>query len=155
MELSFTRSGNRDWFWVGTSKSRGVMPEKYRDEIEEILKMAGDVAPPPSSHREAEEHPEDRPREARRAPAAWRGANRRWLSVTPGKLLVAGLILFVVSAFLGLGPLIWVGLILLVVAYLLFFVSPRSISYEKRWRGRSVDVDSSTARHRFKRWLKR
>ena len=134
------------------------MPEKYRDEIEEILKRAGEAAPPGNSIGEAEGRQEDRPRKGRpdrQAPAAWRSANRNWPSLTPGKILVAGLILFVVAAFLGLGPLIWVGLILLVVAYLLFFVSPRSISHEKRWRGRPVDEASSTALDRFKRWLKK
>jgi O-antigen/teichoic acid export membrane protein len=70
-------------------------------------------------------------------------------------MLLAGLILFVVAALLGLGLLIWVGLGLLVVAYLLFFISPRSISYEKRWRGRPVDDDNPTAWDRFKRWLQR
>tara|TARA_B100000315_G_C14477431_1_gene541289 strand:+ start:513 stop:908 length:396 start_codon:yes stop_codon:yes gene_type:complete len=131
------------------------MPEKYRDEIEEILKRAGEAAPR-SSPREPEEHPEDRPREVRRAPAPRPGLNRRWPSVTPGKMLLAGLILFVVAALLGLGPLIWVGLGMLVVAYLLFFITPRSISVEKRWRGRPVDeVSSSSAWDRFRRWLQR
>jgi hypothetical protein len=133
------------------------MPEKYRDEIEEILKKAGEVAPP-SSPGEPEGRPKDRPREVRqvrRAPAERRGVNPRWPSITPGKMLLAGLILFVVAALLGLGPLIWVGLGLLVVAYLLFFITPRSIYYEKRWRGRSVDDGSSTAWDRFRQWLKR
>jgi hypothetical protein len=69
-------------------------------------------------------------------------------------MLLAGLILFVVAALLGLGPLIWVGLGLLIVSYLLFFITPRSISYEKRWRGRSVDDGRLTAWDRFRRWLK-
>ena len=134
------------------------MPENYQDEIEEILKRAGEVPPPRSAQGEAEKHPEDQPRDFRpasNAPSAWRGSNRRWPSVTPRKMLLAGLILFVVAALLGLGPLIWVGLILLVVAYLLFFVSPRSISVEKRWRGRPVDEVSAAPWDRFKRWLKK
>ena len=130
------------------------MPEKYRDEIEEILKKAGEAALRRSPG-EPEGCPEDRPRKVRPASPERRSVNPRWPSVTPGKMLLAGLILFVVAAFLGLGPLIWVGLILLVVAYLLFFVSPRSISHEKRWRGRPVDEASSTALDRFKRWLKK
>jgi hypothetical protein len=50
-------------------------------------------------------------------------------------------------------PLIWVGLALLAVSYLLFFVTPRSISYEKKWRGRSVDEVQSPW-DRIKNWLK-
>ena len=50
-------------------------------------------------------------------------------------------------------PLIWVGLVLLAVSYLLFFVTPRSISYEKKWRGRSVDEVQSQW-DRIKNWLK-
>jgi hypothetical protein len=130
------------------------MPEKYRDEIEEILKKAGEAALRRSPG-EPEGCPEDRPRKVRPASPERRSVNPRWPSVTPGKMLLAGLILFVVAALLGLGPLIWVGLGLLVVAYLLFFITPRSIYYEKRWRGRSVDDGSPTAWDRFRRWLRR
>ena len=104
------------------------MPEKYQDEIEEILKRAGEVA--------------------RSSPGP--ATSRRWPSISPGKLMLAGLIVFLVG--IKFWPLIWVGLGMLVVAYLLFFVSPRSISHEKRWRGRVVE-ERRTAWQKLKRWL--
>ena len=72
--------------------------------------------------------------------------------VSPGKLAIIGLVLLVIGAF-WVRPLIWVGLGFLVGAYLLFFVKPRSISHDKRWRGKSVE-DEVTPWDRVKRWLK-
>jgi hypothetical protein len=60
----------------------------------------------------------------------------------------------VAAAFLKLGTLVWIGLGLLAVAYLFFFITPRSVSYEKRWRGQPLDEGYSSPWERFKRWLK-
>ena len=132
------------------------MPEKYQDEIEEILRRAGE-ADPSDTPKEAERPLEDRPtllKDSRSRPAGStnQGNVRRWPSVTPGKIMLAGLIVFLVGI-ISFWPLIWVGLGMLVVAYLLFFVAPKSISYEKRWRGRVVE-DRRTAWQRVKRWLR-
>ena len=131
------------------------MPEKYQDEIEEILKKVGEAspgAPPNRSERPFEDRPNTQ-RPSRQAPVP-RYSSHRWPTITPGKILLSGLILFVVAALLKLGILVWIGLGLLVVAYLLFFITPRSVSYEKRWRGRPVDEVSSSPWDRLKRWLK-
>ena len=130
------------------------MPDKYQDEIEEILRRAGEVAPS-DTPKEVERPLEDRStllRNSRPAPSPDQGNVGRWPSITPGKIMLAGLIVFLVGI-IFFSPLIWVGLGMLVVAYLLFFVSPRSISYEKRWRGRVVE-ERRTAWQRVKRWLR-
>jgi hypothetical protein len=130
------------------------MPEKYQDEIEEILRRAGEAVPSDAS-KEVERPSEDRPtllRDSRPARSPDHGNVRRWPSITPGKIMVGGLIVFVVGIF-TFPPLIWVGLGMLVVAYLLYFVTPRSISQEKRWRGRIVE-ERRTAFQQVKRWLK-
>ena len=130
------------------------MPEKYRDEIEEILRKAGEAAPsrpPPASER----HLEDRPREpivSRRAPASDYRPRPRRPTITPGKMMLAGVVLFLIG--IKFWPLIWVGLAMLVGAYLLYFVSPRHISYEKRWRGRPVEETSTSYWERIKGWLR-
>jgi len=59
---------------------------------------------------------------------------------------------FVMGA-LWFSPLIWVGLAILVGAYLLFFVRPGSTSLEKRWRGRSMEEQSSSV-DRLKKWIR-
>lgn len=130
------------------------MPERYQDEIEEILRRAGEVAPSdPAKEPERADDQGNKPvRATRRTPAASPRPGRRWPVVSPGKLLLAGLVIFLAAALFRLTPLIWVGLGMLVVAYLLFFVTPRSISYEKRWRGRSVE-EYQTPWQRLKRWL--
>ena len=103
------------------------MPEKYRDEIEEILRKAGGAAPsrpPPASER----HLEDRPREpivSRRAPASDYRPRPRRPTITPGKMMLAGVVLFLIG--IKFWPLIWVGLAMLVGAYM-----PMHESLERR-----------------------
>ena len=134
------------------------MSDKYEKEIEEILKNAGEVAPDEAVG-EMERPLDDRPKELRRAS----GSNKapvsytprgRWASITPGKILITGLLVFIVTALLQLWVLIWVGLALLVVGYLLFFVTPRNISMEKRWRGESIEDSPESPWNRLKRWIK-
>ena len=130
------------------------MPEKYKEEIEEILKQAGEAASS-GSPTKLESHPEDLPpvsRPSRRTPTPRFGTGPRWPSITPGKMMLAGVILFLIG--IKFWPLIWVGLAMLLVAYLLYFVTPRSMSYEKSWRGRPLDERDSSPWERLKRWLK-
>ena len=130
------------------------MPEKYKDEIEEILRKVGEVAPSDTT-KEVERPLEDRStliKDSRPARSPNQGNMGRWPSITPGKIMLAGVIVFLVGI-ISFQPLIWVGLVMLVVAYLLYFASPRSGADEKRWRGRVV-VERRTAWQRVKRWLR-
>ena len=130
------------------------MPEKYKDEIEDILRKAGEVAPNKPSN-ESERHPEDRSREpvvTRRVPLPESRPGPRGPTITAGKLMLFGVIVFLIGIMFT--PFIWIGLAMLAGGYLLYFIKPRSISQEKRWRGRSVDEDSTTSWERLKRWLK-
>ena len=129
------------------------MPEKYKEEIEEILRRTGEEAPAPPA-REAEKRPVDLAQPAytdRRSHRPSRGSARRWPALSPGKILLAGLVLLLVGAFWK-GFLVWVGLVLLVLAYLLFFVKPQPSPYDKRWRGRAVE-DRSSVWQRLKSWF--
>ena len=134
------------------------MPEKYKDEIEEILKRAGEAAP---SRAESERHPEDRPRGresgdslvSRQAPASRSKSSKARPSITPGKLMLLGVILLIVG--FKFWPLLWVGLAILAGGYMMYFIAPRTVSYEKRWRGRSVEADVPRSQwDRLKRWIK-
>ncbi|MEE3247987.1 MAG: hypothetical protein VX213_10855 [Chloroflexota bacterium] len=134
------------------------MQDKYQQEIEEILKNAGEVAPEGPS-RETVKPLEDRPRAVRQAAEASRpapsfSAKGRWPTVTPGKILMTGLLVFIVTALLQIWVLVWVGLAMLVFGYLLFFITPRNISMEKRWRGESIEDVPESLWDRFKRWIK-
>jgi Flp pilus assembly protein TadB len=134
------------------------MQDKYQKEIEEILKNAGEVAPDESG-REFEKSLEDRPKAVRQAdeaskPQPYQTPRGRWPSITPGKVLLTGLVVFIITALLQIWVLIWVGLALLVLGYLLFFITPRNISIEKRWRGESIEDKPVSVWDSIKRWMK-
>ncbi|MBM3943187.1 MAG: hypothetical protein FJ316_09750 [SAR202 cluster bacterium] len=134
------------------------MPEKYQDEIEEILRRSEEETPKepvklpaktarefPKLHRPSRGNPEvgynPRP-------------SRRWPRISAGKLMLAGLIIFLIAALLRWFVVVWIGLGVLVAAYLMFFIKPVSTGgYEKRWRGKPVD-ERLTAWQRFTRWLR-
>ncbi len=134
------------------------MPKKYQEEIEEILRRAGEAEPSGQAHG-PERHSEDQPREhrspvgfigSRRGPTAdYRPSSRRF-TINPGKLMLAGVITLLIG--IKLSPLVWVGLAMLAGAYLMHFISRKSGRYEKRWRGRSMDdapeADQDTFKHR-------
>lgn len=126
------------------------MPEKYKQEIEDILQQAGEWTTPE--------------RVRRRRQSVWKLAwhqvreslkGKAW-AVTPGRVMLAALLVFLAALIiyaaapnLGLvGPIAIAGLVLFIVAYGLFFV--RGPKYEKRWRGRSVDAGRLS--HSEKRW---
>jgi len=128
------------------------MPEKYQEEIEDILRGMGEKTLTGAS-RGSEKPADDAPIVSRQAQAPVPITNRTsfWAMVSPGKLAVIGLVLLVIGAF-WVRPLIWVGLGFLVGAYLLFFVKPRSIPMEKRWRGQAIEPEGSSW-DRFRQWL--
>ena len=131
-------------------------PDRYQDEIEEILKSAGET-PPSESTKELEIPPEDRralPRAGQRPQAPGYRPRTRWPTISPGKILLLGLIIIVITSLLGMWKLVWIGLGLLVVGYLLFFITPRSINVEKRWRGQSLEEGGTSAWDKVKRWMK-
>ncbi|MDA1129215.1 MAG: hypothetical protein O2913_11040 [Chloroflexi bacterium] len=134
------------------------MSDKYQQEIEEILKSAGEVAPGEVVG-EMERPLDDRPKALQQSSrpnnsTAPYSPRSRWPTITPGKILMTGLFVFIVTALLQIWVLIWVGLALLVVGYLLFFVTPRSINVEKRWRGESLEDPPESPWNRLKRWMK-
>ena len=136
----------------GRQGDSGVMQDKYKEEIEEILRKAGEAAPDKSA-RKSERPPEDRPRDtlaSQRTPAQRpQRSPRRW-TISSGKLMLAGLVLLLLG-WLVVRPLIWIGLIVLVAGYVLYFLKPRSMQQEKRWRGRSVEAAAASPWD----WLKR
>lgn len=128
------------------------MPEKYQEEIEEILRQAGDLRPP--SH-------------GRRARGSiWRlvwlhivqSLGGKAFSLSPGRIILAALALLlstlIVRAIVpGLVvPLAWAGLLLFLVGYAMLFVKPRKM--EKRWRGQPLEQSGESWWDRLRRRLK-
>ena len=134
------------------------MSERYQREIEEILQQVGEATPG------------NEPREAKGssllAPLARIGrgiGNHIYLS--SGRLMTIGIVLLLAAILASaifpgfLGPFVWLGLILFILVYALFFARPNRKT-DKRWRGRSIDPQQSAWRgegmwYRLQRWLKR
>ena len=128
------------------------MSDKYKKEIEDILKQVGETAPAP--------------RRRQSGPSVWRLiwvqlvqslGGRSW-SLTPGRVMLLAVALLIGALIVrglvpGLvAPLAWAGLILFIVGYGLFLVRPRRI--EKRWRGQVVDDEPRSRWDRFRNKLR-
>jgi len=133
------------------------MPEKYKDEIEEILRRSGEAAPVESA-KDRPVAPEDSPElqhAFNEAPNEAPQSSRRRIAFSPGKVMLVGLVILLIGAITpGFTLLIWVGLAVLAGAYLLFFVKPNYGPIEKRWRGRLMEAPESKV-DRLKKWLKK
>ncbi len=142
-----------------------VMPDKYQDEIEEILKGIEETAPLPQSRGRRQSIPDDQPSlrlEPEAEPARATPSSRRWRTFSPGRVALAGIALLLCGLMLpwfGLSlfsPLIWVGLLALAAAYLLFFIRPRGGANQGQyWRGRPVESDSPSLLARAAKWFKK
>ena len=113
------------------------MSERYQREIEEILQQAGEHTPTKEAERA----------HRRSTTSAFGGIGRgvagliyrsssRLLAIGAVLLLLAILVSVILPGFLG--PFMWLGLILFILVYALFFARPGS-SPEKRWRGRAIE----------------
>ena len=131
------------------------MPEKYQEEIEEILRGLGQQAPD-NSVGQLERPLEDAPRGMNPNESAGQPnlqPTRRWPKITPSKVALLGLAALAIGAF-WLWPLMLVGLTLLGAAYLMFFVRPSSIRHEKYWRDRPIEDEPTSPWAKLARWLK-
>ena len=131
------------------------MPEKYQEEIEEILKGLGQQAPDKPVG-ELEKPLDDAPRGMNPIESAGQRnpqSTRRWPMITYKKIGLLGFVTLILGA-VWLWPLIWVGLVLLAAAYLMFFVKPRSMNYQKIWRDRPLEDKPTSPWAKLARWLK-
>lgn len=125
---------------------------KYLEEIEAILSRAEGAGARPL-HRQAFR--------LLRMPS-WARLPRLRIgsALSPGRLMVAGVAALVLAMVLRsffswlMVPLLWAGLGLFILAYLLFLVQPRVPRYEKRWRGRLIEEEESLWK-RIRRKLRR
>ena len=115
------------------------MADRYQREIEEILRKAGDVAPPVAPS----------PRKVGLRRLIWTNIKQslagKPLSFTPGRAMLAAVLLLLAALVLnsvGVGPVALValaGLILFIVAYGMFFIRPPKP--QKRWRGQVIEEE--------------
>lgn len=129
------------------------MSNRLDEELDEILKKAQDLP--------ATGKPQKSGGEARTGSGSFATSVRRVLS--PRALFITSLALFLSALLLqnvarGLvGVFFWLGLVLFIVAYALYFARPRSPESRPRWRGKPVDYgrqDVQSLWSRVRGWLK-
>ena len=130
------------------------MPDRYRIEIEEILRQAGEVGPPERPKRSGRSIPR----------TIWlyvkQSLGGKGWSLAPGRIMLIGVSLILAAAIMpgmvpvsGLGMLLGLGgLLLFIVGYAMLVVKPPNI--EKRWRGQPIDDVGKSWWGRLRRKLK-
>lgn len=108
------------------------MPERFQQEIEEILEQTEAQAPtsqPKRSRRQKADSPS--------------GAGG---FITPGRMIIAAVILLLTFALIFDGTLatafLWAGLVVGVLGYAFFFVRADRAENKLHWRGKPVEYDS-------------
>ena len=116
------------------------MPQKYQREIEEILQQAGDMG--------LADPPKRRPKQGF-GRLAWeyfkQSLSGSAFSVTPGRIMLGAVLILLAALVLNLatpgfgivGILAWLGFILFIVGYAMFFIRPKTV--QKRWRGDVIE----------------
>ena len=127
--------------------SEDTMPEKYEQEIEEILAK--------SSKESKKAHPRN----------SFLNILIRYLNqtvrirnfkISPGRIMLVGLCLLLLTLIIRtFAPtwtsfFAWTGLLLLILGYFLFFLGSKNSTTEKRWRGRPIETKSKWT-DRFKK----
>ena len=121
------------------------MPQKYQREIEEILQQAGDLGL------------SDLPQRRQKlgfGRLAWeyfkQSIGGSAFSVTPGRIMLGAVLILLAALVLNLattgfgiaGLLAWLGFILFLVGYAMFFIKPKPV--QKRWRGDVIEYQDES-----------
>ena len=128
------------------------MSDKYKREIEEILKRTG--------YADEQIHT---PNAKLRFPVLiWLSVKQSltgkvW-SFTPGRLMMLAISMLMSALLLNVfglgivGPIAWIGLVLFMTGYAMFFLRPRTVA--KRWRGQPINDASESFWDRIRHKLK-
>ena len=110
------------------------MTERFQQEIEEILEQS-EALPPPSRSKRAPQSKADRS-----------GSSGAGSFITPGRAIIAGVLLLLTFALIFDGTLatafLWAGLVLGVLGYAFIFARADRKDNNLHWRGKPVEYDS-------------
>lgn len=133
------------------------MAQRYQREIEEILDKVNEEQPAEGGTKRAT----GRRREPQPKKPPGNSSIFGSFNFSPARLLVIGVLLLFAALVLNgpapafAAPAAWLGIGLLVTAYILFFTKPRR-TVERRWRGQVIeDQPQEGPLERFWRWLTR
>jgi hypothetical protein len=108
------------------------MPERFQQEIEEILEQTEAQAPPSRSKRSRSQRDD--------------GSSGPRSVITPGRVIIAAVILLLTFALIFDGTprsaFLWAALVAGVLGYAFFFVRADRAENKLHWRGKPVEYDS-------------
>ena len=128
------------------------MSDRYKREIEEILRRAGYANGQMRTSKKRLPFPL----------LIWRSIKQsspgRFCSFTPGRIMMLAVSMLMSALLLNVfglgivGPIAWIGLVLFIIGYAMFFLRPRTV--EKRWRGQPINDGVESLWNRIRQRLK-
>ena len=131
------------------------MPDRYQDEIEEILKGLNDNQESlPTDTLSSSNDSEDLNDYLVDNASDDVHAKTHAPKITKTKIVLLAMAALLVGGF-WFWPLIWIGLILFGVAYLMFFLKPRQTQDIKYWRDKPLEKVPVSRWEKLTGWLRR
>ena len=131
------------------------MPDRYQDEIEEILKGFGDNQESlPTDTLDSGNDSADSNDYLVGNASDDVHPKTHTPKITKTKIVLLAMAALLVGGF-WFWPLIWIGLILFGVSYLMFFLKPRQTQHIKYWRDKPLEEVPDSRLGKLTEWLRR
>ena len=130
------------------------MPDKYQEEIEEILKGLGDSQEyTPTDTLDIRNDYSDPTDNLEYNASDDIPVKTKKPRITKTKIVLLAMAALLIGGF-WFWPLIWIGLILFGIAYIMLFIKPRPKVYVKYWRDRPLEEVRESRWEKLTRWFK-
>ena len=133
----------------------GSVPDRYQDEIEEILKGFSDnqESLPTDTLSSSNDSSDSNDYLVNNASDDIR-AKTLTPRITKTKIVLLAMAALLIGGF-WFWPLIWIGLVLFGIAYLMFFLKPRQTHHLKYWRDKPLEEVPSSRWEKLTEWFRR
>ena len=133
----------------------GSVPDRYQDEIEEILKGFSDnqESLPTDTLSSSNDSSDSNDYLVNNASDDIR-AKTPTPRITKTKIVLLAMATLLIGGF-WFWPLIWIGLVLFGIAYLMFFLKPRQTHHLKYWRDKPLEEVPSSRWEKLTEWFRR
>ena len=133
----------------------GSVPDRYQDEIEEILKGFSDnqESLPTDTLSSSNDSSDSNDYLVNNASDDIR-AKTPTPRITKTKIVLLAMAALLIGGF-WFWPLIWIGLVLFGIAYLMFFLKPRQTYHLKYWRDKPLEEVPSSKWEKLTEWFRR
>jgi len=133
----------------------GSVPDRYQDEIEEILKGFSDnqESLPTDTLSSSNDSSDSNDYLVNNASDDIR-AKTPTPRITKTKIVLLAMAALLIGGF-WFWPLIWIGLVLFGIAYLMFFLKPRQTHHLKYWRDKPLEEVPGSRWEKLTEWFRR